>query len=79
MLPNVQFIMTTHSPLFPLGMEGQFTTDGFECREMPEATMITAERFSEFEGSYQYFLKTALHEEHLRALYAKSKRPLGSN
>lgn len=76
MLPNVQFIVTSHSPLFLLGMEAEFGPDGFQCHEMPEATLITAERFSEFEDSYRYFLETARHEEHLRALHAKSQRPL---
>lgn len=76
MLPKVQFIVTSHSPLFLLGMEERFGRDGFECREMPGANIITAERFTEFERSYQYFRETERHEEYLRGLYAKSQRPL---
>ena len=76
LLPNVQFIATSHAPLFLLGMEAKFRSDGFQCREMPGSIVVTAERFSEFERSYQYFHDTVRFERHLRELYMSMNRPL---
>lgn len=54
LFPKIQFIITTHSPLFLLGMEEQFGTEGFEIYEMPQGLKINAERFSEFQKAYTY-------------------------
>lgn len=58
LLPNVQFIMTTHSPLLPLGMEQEFTSEGFNIFELPTGYPITSERFREFRRAYDIFSKT---------------------
>lgn len=75
-LPNVQFIVTSHAPLFLLGMENRFGSEGFECREMPSGQVISAERFSEFDRSYGYYTATKHHEEQLRLRLANDIRPL---
>ena len=51
MFPKVQFIVTCHSPLLPLGMEKQFGSDGYQIIEMPTGSPISAERYSEFQRS----------------------------
>lgn len=56
--PNVQFIVTSHSPLFALGMRQVFKDDGFEIFQMPNGEQITAERFSEFEKAFSYMTET---------------------
>lgn len=66
LFPKVQFIITTHSPLFLLGMEEQFGEDGFEIYQMPQALKINAERFSEFQKAYTYLTNTQQYE---RAIY----------
>lgn len=58
--PKIQFIITSHSPLFILGMKEIFKEDGFEIYEMPDGHKIEAEEFSEFEKSYQYYKQTGL-------------------
>lgn len=58
MFPKVQFIITSHSPLFLLGMREIFGDDGFNIYEMPTGERIYAEQFSEFENAYSYFSKT---------------------
>ena len=58
LFPKIQFIITTHSPLFVLGMEAEFDNDGFEILEMPTGNIIKAERFREFEKAYSYFKDT---------------------
>lgn len=62
LFPKIQFIITTHSPLFLLGMEEQFGTEGFEIYEMPQGLKINAERFSEFQKAYTYLTNTQQYE-----------------
>lgn len=58
LFPKVQFIITTHSPLFILGMKEVFGEDGFQIRNMPNGDTITTERFSEFENAYSILKNT---------------------
>ena len=76
LFPKVQFIMTSHSPLFLLGMERQFGQDGFQVIEMPNGTTITTERFSEFEQSLAYYRSTAAYEKELETTLASNEMPL---
>jgi len=46
--PRIQFILSSHSPLFVLGMERTFGADGFQLVEMPGGNIVTAETYSEF-------------------------------
>jgi hypothetical protein len=62
MFPKVQFIITSHSPLFLLGMQEEFGEDGFEIYEMPTATKISVERFLEFQRAYEYFKTTQTYQ-----------------
>lgn len=63
LFPNVQFVITTHAPLFLLGMQEIFGEDGYEIYEMPTATKISVERFSEFQRAYDYFKKTETYQK----------------
>lgn len=65
LFPKIQFIITTHSPLFVLGMQEEFKDDGFDLLEMPNGTRISAERFSEFQKAYETFTKTKTFEENI--------------
>lgn len=58
LFPKIQFIITSHAPLFLLGMEESFGEDCFEILEMPKAEKISAECFSEFLNAYNYISKT---------------------
>lgn len=58
LFPKIQFIITTHSPLFLIGMENSFGEKNFEIREMPSGGIITTERFSEFEKAYEALKNT---------------------
>lgn len=58
LFPRVQFIITTHAPLFLLGMVDAFGEDGFDVYEMPTASKITVERFSEFQKAFEYLQAT---------------------
>lgn len=65
LFPKVQFIITTHSPLFLLGMRDVFTEEGFDIYELPDGRKINVERFSEFERAYDYFSKTSKHDNEI--------------
>lgn len=62
LFPKIQFIITTHSPLFLLGMDKELK-DKYTLIEMPDGNEISTERFSEFEKSYVYLNNTKKYEE----------------
>lgn len=77
LFPKVQFIISTHSPLFLLGMKEEFGEDGFDIYQMPNATKISAERFSEFQKAYTYLTQTQKYEEDiLLAISSKQEKML---
>ena len=77
LFPNVQFVITSHAPLFLLGMKEQFGEDGFDIIEMPSGDKISVEQFSEFESAYQSFKQTERYQKEIKAaIDEKSDRPL---
>ena len=56
--PNVQFIATSHAPLFLLGLEQTLGENGFDLIDMPSGQKTTVEAFSEFKNAFQYFQNT---------------------
>ena len=69
LFPRIQFIITSHSPLFLLGMRDTFGSDNFEVYEMPTATKIDVEKFLEFQKAYDYLKRTQkYHEEAEKAI-----------
>lgn len=66
LFPKVQFIITSHSPLFLLGMRDTFGEDGFEVYEMPNAEKISVEKFTEFQNAYEYLKSTETYQQEFR-------------
>lgn len=62
LFPRVQFIMTTHSPLFLMGMDKVFGEDSYSIYDLNEASYISSERFKEFETAYKHFSETKKYE-----------------
>ena len=58
LFPGIQFIVTTHSPFFVLGMEEVFGSDGFDIYEFPSGCQISAEDFGEFRSAFQSMKRT---------------------
>lgn len=73
---RVQFIVTSHSPLFPVGMKKVFGDDGFTLIELPSGSTIDPERFSEFESSFEYFRATQAFENSIQEKVAQNQKPL---
>jgi hypothetical protein len=76
LFPRVQFILTTHSPLFLMGMEKQFGEKGVKILELPEGRFISSERFCEFESSFNKYVESKAFEDHLVARLQKGSKPL---
>ncbi|PIR55469.1 hypothetical protein COU74_00840 [Candidatus Peregrinibacteria bacterium CG10_big_fil_rev_8_21_14_0_10_36_19] len=74
--PKIQFIITTHSPLFLLGMKKIFGEENFEIRDMPNGEIITTERFSEFENAYNVLKKTQKFEDDVKAKIISNNKPI---
>ena len=77
LFPKVQFIITTHSPLFLLGMDEVFGADGYDIYQMPNAYPISSEMFSEFIKESDYFQQTqAFHQRVNELIKEKQDKPL---
>ena len=76
MFPNVQFIVTTHSPLFVLGMNKIFGEQGFVIHRLPSGNQISPEEFSEFESAYQAFRETSRFADDIRTAIEGAQKPV---
>ena len=76
MFPKVQFVVTTHSPLFVLGMNKVFGEDGFALYRMPQGQRISPEEFSEFGDAYQSLTATRRFTDDVRTAIERSKKPI---
>lgn len=74
--PNVQFIITTHAPLFLLGMEETFGEEGFEIISMPNGEQVVPSDFSEFTVAYDAFKNTKNHREEIKRELDQSSKPI---
>lgn len=74
--PNVQFIITTHSPLFLLGMEEKFGADGFKIINMPDGEVVSASDFSEFTAAYETFKQTNRYRQEIADTLKANSRPI---
>ena len=76
MFPRVQFIVTTHSPLFVLGMKNTFGEDGFALYRLPHGHQISPEEFSEFGNAYETFAETKRFAAHIREEITNAQKPV---
>ena len=76
MFPGVQFVVTTHSPLFVLGMNNIFGEDGFALYRLPQGHQISPEEFSEFGDAYRALTTTSRYASDLLTAINKARRPI---
>ena len=76
MFPRVQFVLTTHSPLFVLGLQNTLTDGGFGLYRLPDGQEIAPEEFGEFGGAYQAFRRTVTHTAEIDAAVKGATKPL---
>ncbi|MAM09286.1 MAG: hypothetical protein CML23_02245 [Rhizobiaceae bacterium] len=76
LFPKIQFVLTTHSPLFLIGMEKLFTSEGLQLVELPTGHEIEVERFSEFETAYKHMKASARFQEEVREMIKANPKPV---
>lgn len=76
LFPNVQFVLTSHSPLFLMGMEKQLGPDKFEIIDLPSGNRIQVENFVEFEDAYISFSQSRKFENDVKQKIAQSQMNL---
>jgi len=76
MFPRVQFILTTHSPFFLLGMANGGDDDGVDIYGLPLGTRISPTEFSEFQVGYDIFVER---NNQFRQGYENLERQLSAN
>jgi predicted ATPase len=76
LFPRIQFILSSHSPLFLLGMRKAFGDERISIIDLPSGLTIEPERFVEFEASFAYFQATRAFETVLQAKFVNAQQPL---
>jgi len=76
LFPRVQFIVSSHSPLFALGMAREFGEDGFTLLDMPAGNHIPVERYDDFLAAFEAFRNTQHFESAIEQVSSESSRPL---
>jgi len=76
LFPKVQFIITTHSPMFLLGMESLFGTNGYDILELPSASSVCIEQFTEFIDLFDAITESKLHTNLVKSKIKESQLPI---
>lgn len=76
LFPKIQFIITTHSPMFLLGMQKMFGENGFDIIELPTGSIISVENFSEFEDLFTTISNTKKLQDLINKEIEKSHLPI---
>ena len=76
MFPKVQFIVSSHSPLFLLGMEKRFGADKVTILELPDGARISSERYSEFGKAFEYYQSTESFEDEIKRRFVDMTKPV---
>lgn len=67
LFPKIQFIITSHSPAFLVGMQETFGSDGIETREMPNGNLISIDEFTEIAEAIEAVSQSKIFREIIRS------------
>ena len=76
LFPRVQFVLTTHSPLFALGLRNVFGEHGFALYNLKQGALVAPEEFDEFEHAYKAFRNTRAYLREIEEAAQQANRPL---
>lgn len=76
MFPKVQFVVTSHSPLFLLGMREEFGNGEFDIVDLPSGERIDVEQFVEFQVAFDAYRTSDVFQESLNDAITKSQLPV---
>jgi hypothetical protein len=74
--PRIQFIISSHSPFFALGMEKKYSNDQVRIVELPEGNLKTAEAYEEFAHGVAAFRETETFEAEVKKMLQAGETPL---
>ncbi|MEG4346528.1 AAA family ATPase [Microcoleus sp. A003_D6] len=76
MFPKIQFILTTHSPLFLLGMKTLFGDTGFEILSVPTGLNIGIEEFEEFQSAFDFYKDSNTFRQKIKSEIEQAQKPV---
>jgi hypothetical protein len=76
MFPNVQFIMSSHSPLFALAMEKRFGVQGMRLFDLDTGAYTSAGAFTEFTAAFDAIAATEQFENSVLVRAQAGGKPL---
>ena len=76
LFPKVQFIMSSHSPLFVLGMEKEFGMNSLSILEFPTGRRINSQRYTEFGSAFKYYQDTEAFQQQVEQRFKDGTKPL---
>lgn len=73
---SIQFLISSHSPFFSLGMERHFSPTGARVLELPSGNTVTAEAYEEFGQALDAIRETRAFEDGIRQELEKAELPI---
>lgn len=74
--PKIQFLITSHSPIFVLGLENAFGVDGTQIVNMPNGHPVNAETYSEFGVALEALAASNAFNERVLAEARSNTKPI---
>ncbi|NKR70499.1 AAA family ATPase [Rhodococcus hoagii] len=76
LFPKIQFLITSHSPFFSLGMERKLSASGVRFIELPTGNAVNAEAYAEFQNALDAFRDTKHFSSAIEEAVRSSEKPL---
>lgn len=76
LFPNMQFILSSHSPLFALAMEKRFGAQGMRLFDLDTGAYTSADAFTEFAAAFEAIAETEKFENSVLARVQAQGKPL---
>jgi hypothetical protein len=76
LFPRIQFLVSAHAPMVAIGLENKLGENGFEIIELPSASRITSESYSEFRDAFQAFSDTRTFQNSILEVLQASEKPI---
>ncbi|OPX10923.1 AAA family ATPase [Mycobacterium sp. AT1] len=76
LFPRIQFIISSHSPFFVLGLEKTFGPEGVRVASLPDGNQVAAEAYEDFGHALDALRETQAFSDEIAASIAAAESPL---